>query len=247
MKRIFAFIILITAASVLYADTQSRVVIFTKPGCGRCEFMISYLKDNNLDYTEYSTSDAGNNKKMWEVVRASDQFKGGSITMPVVVFNGKTFINIKNLNEFAASLSSNTSSNKSDIEKTDTEEAIDLTLPESITVWTNGNEVVNQKVKGWMKKNLPIINHYKGTNNGVYIAVYSHNKFKSIYPVSETIYVMGLIRVKGTWDGTIAIPEGWEGKDISASDEFKKMANKYFPACKNGGWAGGDTGGFFNR
>lgn len=35
------------------------------------------------------------------------------------------------------------------------------------------------------------------------------------------------------------------GKDISASNDFKKLAKKYFPACKNDGWVGGDTGGLF--
>ena len=107
--------------------------------------------------------------------------------------------------------------------------------------------VINHASTGWMKKKLPIVNHYTGSENGVYVAVYSHNKLKSIYSVGGDIYVMGLIRMKGTWNGSIAEPDGWQGKDISASPELKKLAIKYFPACGNDGWLGGDTGGFFGK
>lgn len=142
-------------------------------------------------------------------------------------------------NVLPLSASDNSESNNSDIS---TE-----SLPKSISVWTNGNSVVNQPVPGWMRKTLPIVNHYSGKDGAVYIAVYSHNRTGSIYSVGNGIYVMGLIRMKGTWNNNIAEPEGWQGKDISASEQFKKFAIHYFPACGNDGWIGGDTGGFFGR
>jgi hypothetical protein len=51
-------------------------------------------------------------------------------------------------------------------------------------------------------------------------AVYSRKSAGSIYQTGEGFFVMGQIRVKGSWNGRIAEPYGW---------------------------AGGDTGGFFNR
>jgi hypothetical protein len=79
------------------------------------------------------------------------------------------------------------------------------------------------------------------------VAVYSRQKAGSIYPVGGGIYVMGLIRVKGSWQGRIAVPQGTAGKDISAMRQFKRLANRHFPACRNAGWVGGDTGGFFGK
>lgn len=119
-------------------------------------------------------------------------------------------------------------------------------LPTSINVWAGNMQVVNVPVSGWKKCTLKIANHYTGSD-GVYVAVYSHEKEGSIYSVSPTIHVMGLIRVKGRYIGRVAHPDGWVNKDISAAQVFKDLANKYFPACKGGGWVGGDTGGFFGQ
>lgn len=249
MKRFFISIALIVLSFTLYADTSAQLTIFTKPGCGRCAYTIEYLKKNNISYTEYSTSDKNNNTKMWSALRESGKFKGGSISMPVVVINGETYFSIPDLKEFTESISSKLASAKpdSDSGNIDTADETIETLPDSIFIWTDGKIVVNHAIAGWMRKKLPIINHYTGSGDGVYVAVYSHNKFRSIYTVGGDIYVMGLIRLKGSWNGTIAEPEGWEGKDISASEEFKQLAKQYFPACRNDGWVGGDTGGFFGK
>ena len=249
MKRIFLSIALLALSFTLYADTSAQLTIFTKPGCGRCAYTIEYLKKNNIAYTEYSTSDKSNNAKMWSTLRDSGKFKGGSISMPVVVINGETYFSIPNLKEFTESISSKLASGNQDNGPWNSETADEIieTLPDSVFVWTDGKIVVNHAIAGWMRKKLPIANHYSGSGDGVYVAVYSHSKFRSIYTVGENIYVMGLIRMKGTWNGTIAEPEGWEGKDISASDEFKQLPKQYFPACANGCWVGGDTGGIFGK
>jgi len=117
-------------------------------------------------------------------------------------------------------------------------------LPEKFTVWVGDGGVVNHEVSGYKKRILPTKNQYMG-NDGGYIAVYSHNPIGSIYSVGGDIYVMGQIRVQGKYDGRIFQPKGYEGVDISAAQYFKDLANKTFPACKGGGWVGGDTGGWF--
>jgi len=78
------------------------------------------------------------------------------------------------------------------------------------------------------------------------IACYSHSEAGSSYSVGKDIYVMGIVSsLKGRYIGRIFQPEGYEGKDISAEQTFKELCNARFPSCKNGCWAGGDTGGFF--
>ncbi|HOS38374.1 MAG TPA: CAP domain-containing protein [Spirochaetota bacterium] len=120
-------------------------------------------------------------------------------------------------------------------------------LPTFMNVWTYGNAVVNRPYPGWAQKRLPIANHYTGAENGVYVAVYSRTAAASVYPVGGGIHVMGLIRLKGTWNGRIAEPDGWAGRDISAAREFKRLAGQYYQSCGGDCWVGGDTGGFFGK
>ena len=78
------------------------------------------------------------------------------------------------------------------------------------------------------------------------IACYSHSEAGSSYSVGNNIYVVGIVSgLVGRYIGRIFQPEGYEGQDISAAQTFKDLCNARFPSCKNGCWAGGDTGGFF--
>jgi len=78
-----------------------------------------------------------------------------------------------------------------------------------------------------------------------YIACYSHNP-QAVYPVTPSIYVNGLIKLQGKYEGRICHPQGHEYEDISAMQVYKSMCNKHIKTCTNGAcWAGGDTGGFF--
>ncbi len=90
---------------------------------------------------------------------------------------------------------------------------------------------------------LPINNDYKGSP-ACYIACYSHQKEKAAYPVSKDIYVMGEIRIAGSYtDKGICYPTGFEGMDISISPMFKTLCSKKLEPCKGMTcWAGGDTG-----
>jgi hypothetical protein len=89
-------------------------------------------------------------------------------------------------------------------------------------------------------KNIPVLPS-KGS-----IACYSHSEVGSSYSVGKDIYVMGIVDgLKGRYVGRTFQPEGYEGQDISALSVFKDQCNARFPSCKNGCWAGGDTGGFY--
>lgn len=120
-------------------------------------------------------------------------------------------------------------------------------LPESITVWSDDISVTNQQIDGFTMRKLPVANHYKGIENGVYIAVYSKKSSGSVYQTADGFFVAGLIRVKGRWKGKTAEPAGWEGRDISKAGYFMKLAAQYYPSCGNECRAGGDTGSLFDR
>lgn len=92
---------------------------------------------------------------------------------------------------------------------------------------------------------VPTVNDFTGFP-GCYIAAYSHEKQNSVYSVGNDIYVLGRVRVSGTYQRGICQPKGYEGKDISGLDYFKELFDKKLPkVCRNKScWAGGDTGVF---
>jgi hypothetical protein len=118
-------------------------------------------------------------------------------------------------------------------------------LPAKFKVYVKDNVVVNTSYPDFEEKILPTVNKFVGTP-GCYIAAYSPRKEKSVYSVGGDIYVMGQVRVSGSYQDRICQPVGYENADISAARRFKLMFALALPsACKKGCWAGGDTGGWF--
>jgi glutaredoxin len=75
----------------------TKINVFTQDGCGRCEFVVKYLQDNNIPFLELNTSiHDPNQTKMFEILQEAG-FKGNSVQMPVVVQKDKTEYNIKDL------------------------------------------------------------------------------------------------------------------------------------------------------
>ena len=73
-------------------------------GCGRCEFVINYLEENKIPYTELNTTmHEPNNELMFEQLQGAG-FTGTSIQMPVVVSQGNVSFNIKDLKAFVKGL-----------------------------------------------------------------------------------------------------------------------------------------------
>jgi len=117
-------------------------------------------------------------------------------------------------------------------------------LPENFAVYVRGNSVINHPMPGFTRRILPTVNRFRG-RPGCYIACYSHNRDGSVYGVGGNIYVMGQLRVRGRYIRRVCHPEGHVNRDISAADSFRRMCNQAFSTCRNGCWAGGDTGGWF--
>ncbi len=400
MKKTAILFLSFISAIMLQAQSVPAVDVYTMPGCSRCTHVVSYLKKNNIKYNEYSTSYNDNRTKMWSLLKSpAIGFGGGSVTMPVVQFNGKLYYNIPNLADFEASILAASKGGKSDVIKNEDKpdkgntvsqsfrdniltrhnfyrkkhsapdlqwsteiekyaqqwadklasenrmyhrqpnkygeniywisggdsngiDAVDAwyseikkynfnkpgfsmatghftqvvwkgstligcgkaksknggiyvvcnystpgnysgkfkenvlpagggnilpsepkknELPTEINVYVKSNNVSNQFFSGSTKKVLPIANNYKGSD-GVYIAVYTKKSRGAVYSVGNGIYVAGLIRVKGKWKGNIAVPEGWDNHDISASNDFSKFAAYYYPTFADNCWVGGDTG-----
>ncbi|MBK1986974.1 hypothetical protein A0J48_005370 [Sphaerospermopsis aphanizomenoides BCCUSP55] len=104
-----------------------------------------------------------------------------------------------------------------------------------VGIYPDGEQGVEERI-------LPTVNQYTGADGG-YVAFYSRDPAKAVYSVGGDIYVVGQIRLKGRYIGSIFHPEGYENQDISAVPEFKALCRQTFGVE---GWAGGDTGGWFD-
>jgi glutaredoxin len=85
-------------------DINKGIVVFSKDGCPRCHFTTTYLLDNNIDFKFINTSDSQDqNRLMWDLLR-KDNPQLSSITMPVILVDGKISYNIQDLKETVSKL-----------------------------------------------------------------------------------------------------------------------------------------------
>jgi len=120
----------------------------------------------------------------------------------------------------------------------------DLILPEDFVVYRVGNGIVNWPAPGGIPVALPTRNLYRGPGGG-YVACYSRDAAHGAYAVGGGIWVMGQIRTRGAYNGRIFHPEPYGNADISTIPALKRLCGEAIPACRDGCWAGGDTGGWF--
>lgn len=94
----------IQSQSVSTEIDPSKIYIFSKNGCGRCALVTKYLKDKTIGYIELNTSEQqSNNRFMFDQLEKSG-FKGGSVTMPVILYKNKVHYNIPDLTALLKSL-----------------------------------------------------------------------------------------------------------------------------------------------
>ncbi len=86
--------------AVMTTSTQmnlNKINIFTRNGCGRCEFAVQYLTDNHIPFVELNTSiHEPNNDMMWSELEKANYDKK-NVQMPVIVTAGRTYYNIESL------------------------------------------------------------------------------------------------------------------------------------------------------
>ena len=118
----------------------------------------------------------------------------------------------------------------------------DYLLPEDFRVFSLEDIPVSHP---FGDKILPTFNDYKGPNGG-YVAIYTNQREGSVYSVGGGFYVLGQIRVPGSYVGRIFVPDGYRlGDNITRDSELLKLCHKYLPDWTGDMWVGGDTGGWY--
>ena len=86
------------------ALSDANIVLYSKPGCGRCTLARNRLTTLGIEFFEVNThSDSPEAPNMWAQMR-NQGFAGGSITMPVIRVSGKYHYDIKDLEGFISKL-----------------------------------------------------------------------------------------------------------------------------------------------
>ena len=79
------------------ALSDAPVILYAKPGCGRCTYAKKQLNALGIKYLEVDTqSNSPEVPNMWSQLR-NQGFTGGSVTMPVIRVNGTYHYDIKDM------------------------------------------------------------------------------------------------------------------------------------------------------
>lgn len=118
-------------------------------------------------------------------------------------------------------------------------------LPPCFKVYANDQgSAVLQPTPGFDERTMPVVNIFTRAP-GCYVACYSNNPDKSVYALTRSIYMVGQIRVRGSYVGKMCVPENFETADIRGEKAFKELCSKSFSCAGNSCWAGPDTGAWF--
>ena len=76
------------------------IVVYSKSGCGRCEYVTNYLNLYEVPFTDLNiTEDSASNQQMSKLLFASG-YQGGRFKTPVVAVDGEVFYDIADIKAF---------------------------------------------------------------------------------------------------------------------------------------------------
>jgi len=83
---------------------SQEITMYTMNGCARCASAKDYFNKNGIKYKEYSTENDADNNRMWSVLWNAGLGNGESVTMPVIIVDGKVNYSIPNLSTFLSQI-----------------------------------------------------------------------------------------------------------------------------------------------
>lgn len=84
----------VTEAKPDRPELKKGVVVFSKDGCGKCQYAVKYLKENNIQFQEINISKSEDDQSlMWRML-VEDGFADTYVQTPVILVNGKAHYNM---------------------------------------------------------------------------------------------------------------------------------------------------------
>lgn len=84
-------------------DIHNGIIVFNKKGCSRCQFLVNYLMDNEIDFQLMDLGVDTNKEFMYGLLEDSGVYKKKVMT-PIVVVDDKISYSHENLEQFALGL-----------------------------------------------------------------------------------------------------------------------------------------------
>ena len=101
-----ALLFLLTALWMVQCQNNSKTaidpkfVIYTKPGCPRCEKSLSILSQRGIVFEERSIAEPIHQREMWELIRSEKDQATTRVTLPVVYMDSVLYYNLQDLDSF---------------------------------------------------------------------------------------------------------------------------------------------------
>jgi glutaredoxin len=97
---VVTLLLFVQCQSNVVQDSNPKFVMYTKPGCPRCEKSLEILSQRGVFFEERSIAETKNQKEMWELIRAQKDQQTTRVTLPVVYMDSVLYYNLQDLDGF---------------------------------------------------------------------------------------------------------------------------------------------------
>jgi glutaredoxin len=100
LLAVVTLLLFVQCQSNVVQDSNPKFVMYTKPGCPRCEKSLEILSQRGVFFEERSIAEPKNQKEMWELIRAQKDQQTTRVTLPVVYMDSVLYYNLQDLDGF---------------------------------------------------------------------------------------------------------------------------------------------------
>jgi len=100
LLAVVTLLLFVQCQSNVVQDSNPKFVMYTKPGCPRCEKSLEILSQRGVLFEERSIAEPKNQNEMWELIRAQKDQQATRVTLPVVYMDSVLYYNLQDLDGF---------------------------------------------------------------------------------------------------------------------------------------------------
>jgi len=97
---VMTLLLFVQCQSNAVQDSKPKFVMYTKPGCPRCEKSLEILSQRGIVFEERSIAEPKHQREMWELIREQKDQQTSRVTLPVVYMDSVLYYNLQDLDGF---------------------------------------------------------------------------------------------------------------------------------------------------